>query len=71
MKARRLATGAALSLGVCAAGLVSAQDAVACVPHLNSQGPTVTISPNYSDPLQSDYDYNSDGTYVEVVTCLG
>jgi hypothetical protein len=71
MKARRLASAAALSLGVCAAGVVSAPAAVACVPHVNSQGPTVTVAPDYSHPLQSDYGYDSDGTYVEVVTCLG
>jgi hypothetical protein len=42
-----------------------------CTPHLDAQGPSVTISPDYSNPLQSDYSYDVSGDHVAVITCLG
>jgi hypothetical protein len=44
--------------------------AATCVPHLDAQGPTVYVAPNYGHPLQSDYSYDASGTHVGVVTCL-
>ncbi len=48
----------------------STASAAPCVPHVNSKGPTVYVYPNYSDPTKTDYEYDSEGTYVEVDLCL-
>lgn len=71
MTARRGRTGAVACLVVAVTATAGAAPALACTPHVNSQGPSVTIAPDYSDPANSNYSYDADGTYVQVVTCLG
>lgn len=51
-------------------GALSGTGHAACVPHVESRGPSVTISPDYQDPTRTDYSYDSEGTFITVITCL-
>lgn len=62
MRTLKAALLAALFLSV-----TPAAPAVACTPHLESQGPTATIR-TIPDP---DVDVSTQGTFVRVITCLG
>jgi hypothetical protein len=59
-----------MTVALLTVGAVTAVQASACTPHLDTQGPTLTVSPNYSDPSKSDYSYDFTGTHVGAVTCL-
>lgn len=62
-----------LALAACsAAALVAgpAAPAHACTPHVESSGPTVTVSPDYQHPASSDVSYDSSALSARVITCL-
>ena len=71
MTARRTAASALAVMLCLATSVAGAGPASACTPHVASHGPTVTVAPDYNDPTSSQYEYDADGTYVQVVTCLG